>query len=331
MFKKILVTGGAGFIGSEFVRQGVLRGYSIVVLDKLTYAGDLRRLPKGKIKFYKGDCAKRADVRAILQRERPEAIVHFAAETHVDRSILNAAPFIETNVKGTQTLLDAILVNPVERFLHISTDEVYGEKYLGKFQETDPLLPNSPYAASKAAADMLVRAYYRTYRLPVIIARPSNTYGPFQYPEKLIPLTILLAQENKKIPVYGTGKNIREWLYLSDGVEGIFQILEKGKVGETYNLGSGIEKENIEVVKETLTILKKPLELIEFIRDRPGHDFRYALATEKIKRELGWEAKTNFATGLEKTITWYLNNYQWLKTKAAAAKRYFRKAYPGQF
>ncbi len=324
--KKILVSGGAGFIGSEFVRQGVSRGYSIIVLDKLTYAGDLRRLPKTGIKFYQEDITNKDAVLRVLKRENPAFIVNFAAETHVDRSIFDATPFIETNVKGTQVLLDAVRIHPVERFLHISTDEVYGEIKEGRFTEDSPLSPNSPYAVSKAASDMLVKAYHRTYNLPVLIARPCNTYGPYQYPEKLIPLTTLLASQNKPCPVYGEGKNVREWLYLSDCADGIWTILEKGRAGEIYNVGSGEERENIEVVRKILLLLQKPLDLIEFVRDRPGHDFRYALSCEKIEKELSWKAKTKFEEGLEKTIGWYLENIPWLAEKVNVAKEYFQQA-----
>lgn len=323
--KKILVTGGCGFIGSEFVRQGLERNYEIIVLDKLTYAGDLRRIPKGEVKFYKGDIADRDTVRRILRRERPDYLVNFAAETHVDRSIFDPSLFLETNVKGTHTLLEAIRTYGVEKFLQVSTDEVYGEIKKGKFTEESPFLPNSPYAVSKAASDMLVKAYYRTYNLPILIVRPSNTYGPYQYPEKLIPLVIYSALKNKKIPVYGKGENVREWFYVADCAEGIFQVLEKGRIGEAYNIASGEEKKNIDVVKSILSLLEKPLSLIQFVRDRPGHDFRYALSTKKVRRELGWRAKTRFAEGLRKTVDWYLENFSWVEEKIKEERAYFRR------
>jgi dTDP-glucose 4,6-dehydratase len=310
---KVLVTGGAGFIGSEFVRQGAQRGYNVVVLDKLTYAGDLERLEeiKGQSTFYKGDVCNKELVEVIFQKEKLGAVVHFAAESHVDRSILDASPFIETNVKGTQVLLDAARRHKIKKFVHISTDEVYGElKDAGQFYETMPLNPNSPYSVSKAAADMLVRAYHRTYKLPVLVVRASNNYGPWQYPEKLIPVVILKALNDEKVPVYGRGLNIREWLYVSDCADGIFTVLEKGKVGEVYNIGSGQERRNIDIVKKILGILRKPEDLIEFVEDRPGHDFRYSLNCDKIK-ELGWRPKYSLEEALDGTVDWYKKNKHW--------------------
>ncbi len=325
---KILVTGGAGFIGSEFVRQAVRNGFSVIVIDKLTYAGDLERLKGGKekISFYKADITNKNFMEYIFKTEKPKIIVHFAAESHVDRSILDASKFIETNIKGSQTLFDVAKVVDIELFINITTDEVYGELGKeGKFSETSPLRPNSPYSASKAASDMLGRAYYRTYGLPVITIRPSNNYGPWQYPEKLIPVVILKALNNEPIPVYGTGKNQREWLYVSDCCEAIFKIIEKGKKGEIYNIGSGEEKQNIEVVKTILNILKKSEGLISFVKDRPGHDFRYSLSIEKIKREIGWKANVNFEEGIQKTVKWYLEHLDWLKKKIRYLKDYWSK------
>ncbi len=321
---KILVCGGCGFIGSEFIRQGVRRGYTIVCLDKLTYAGDLRRIPQSAVKFYKGDIADFKLVGEVIRREKPDCIVNFAAETHVDRSILDANPFLETNVKGTYVLLTCAQAYGTKKFLQVSTDEVYGEIKRGRFTERSPLNPNSPYAASKAAADFLVKAFHRTHNLPVLIARPSNTYGPYQHPEKLIPLAIFRALEEKGVPVYGRGENVREWLYLSDCCDGIFKILEKGRIGEVYNIGSGEEKKNIDVVKSILSLMKRPLSLIEFVSDRPGHDFRYALSTQKIKK-LGFRAKTRFETGLEMTVDWYLKNQDWLREKVKEQESYFQK------
>lgn len=304
--KKILVTGGAGFIGSEFVKQGVKKGYKVIVVDKLTYAGDLERLKKveGKYKFYKTDICNKRQIESIFEREKPQIIVNFAASTHVDRSIVDAAPFIDTNVKGTQVLLDASRKYKIKKFIHISTDEIYGEIKKGKFTEKSPLAPNSPYSASKAAADLLIRAYIRTYNFPAIIIRPCNNYGPWQYPEKFIPVIISKALQNKKVPVYAKGLNKREWLYVSDCAEAIALILEKGKIGEIYNVGSGVEKRNIDVVKNVLKILGKPENLIQFVKDRPGHDFRYALDSSKIHK-LGWKPKDDFYQGLEKTVAWF--------------------------
>ncbi|WP_457569108.1 dTDP-glucose 4,6-dehydratase [Desulfurobacterium sp.] len=327
---KLLVTGGAGFIGSEFVRQAVSRGIETVVVDKLTYAGDLERLKEveDKITFYKCDINNREFLEDIFKRERPTAVIHWAAESHVDRSILDASPFIEANVRGTQTLLDVSKNNDVELFINIATDEVYGELgEEGQFFETTPLNPNSPYSASKASADMLGRAYFRTYGLPVVTVRPSNNYGFWQYPEKLIPVVILKALNNEPIPVYGTGQNIREWLFVSDCADAVFSILEKGKPGEIYNVGSGEERRNIEVVKAILSLLNKPEDLITFVKDRPGHDFRYSLNTEKIERELGWKAKVKFEEGIEKTVKWYIENIDWVNRKLDYLKSYWQKVY----
>jgi dTDP-glucose 4,6-dehydratase len=333
---KLLVTGGAGFIGSEFVREGVKRGYEIVVVDKLTYAGDLDRLKEvkentslpGFITFYKADITNKEFIEHIFKTEKPKVVIHFAAESHVDRSILDASPFIKTNVEGTQVLLDVAKDIGVDKFINIATDEVYGELgQEGTFKEDSPLVPNSPYSSSKAAADMLGRAYYKTYKLPVITVRPSNNYGPWQYPEKLIPVVILKALNNEKIPVYGTGQNVREWLYVSDCAEAIFEIMEKGKIGEIYNVGSNQELRNIDVVKTILKILNKKEDLIEFVKDRPGHDFRYSLDTTKIKNELGWEAKTTFEEGIEKTVKWYIENMAWVEKKLKYLKEYWDKVY----
>jgi len=327
---KLLITGGAGFIGSEFVRQAVKNDFSVIVVDKLTYAGDLERLKeiKEKISFYRADITNREFIEHIFKAEKPQVVVHFAAESHVDRSILDASPFIETNVKGTQVLLDVAKEVGIDLFVNVATDEVYGELGKeGKFFETTPLNPNSPYSVSKASADMLGRAYYRTYGLPVITVRPSNNYGPWQYPEKLIPVVILKALNDEPIPVYGTGENVREWLYVSDCCEAIFEIIKKGKAGEIYNIGSGEEKQNIEVVKAILNILGKSESLITFVEDRPGHDFRYSLSTEKIEKEIGWRAKVNFEEGIEKTVKWYLENLDWAKRKVEELRDYWKKVY----
>jgi dTDP-glucose 4,6-dehydratase len=327
---KLLVTGGAGFIGSEFVRQAVEKGFETIVIDKLTYAGDLERLKsiEDKIRFYKADITNREFMEYIFKTEKPDIVVHWAAESHVDRSILDASPFIETNVKGTQVLLDVAKENDVKQFINIATDEVYGELgEEGQFYEDTPLVPNSPYSVSKASADMLGRAYYRTYKLPVITVRPSNNYGWWQYPEKLIPVVILKALDEQPIPVYGTGGNIREWLFVSDCAQAVFEIIEKGEAGEIYNVGSGEERKNIDVVKAILGILGKSENLIEFVKDRPGHDFRYSLNTEKIRKEIGWEAKVKFEEGLEKTISWYLDNMDWVEKKIKHLKDYWERVY----
>jgi len=316
--KRLLVTGGAGFIGSEFVRQALKRGYGVAVVDKLSYAGDLERLKRvsGEIAFYQADITDREAVEKVFRAERPDSVVHWAAESHVDRSISDATPFLDTNVKGTQVMLDISKNYGVQKFINISTDEVYGDlKEDGQFSETTPLNPSSPYSVSKASADMLGRAYYRTYGLPVITVRPSNNYGPWQYPEKLIPVVVLKALNNEKVPVYGKGENVREWLFVSDCTDGIFEILEKGSINDIYNIGSGEEKRNIDVVKTILQILGKPEGLIEFVEDRLGHDFRYSLNSDKLRAQTGWKVKTSFSEGIEETVKWYVDNMGWVKSK----------------
>ena len=327
--KRIVVTGGAGFIGSAFVRT-IANDYEISVIDNLSYAGDIKRLStvSQKIRFYKIDICDKKAISEVFKKEKPKFVVHFAAESHVDRSILNAGPFIDTNVKGTQMLLDIARQYDVERFINISTDEVYGDlDERGQFSEETCLNPHSPYSASKASADMLGRAYFRTFNLPVITVRPSNNYGMWQYPEKFIPVIIFKALQNKKIPVYGTGKNIREWLFVTDCAEAIARIVEKGKAGESYNLGSSEERSNIDVAKNILSLMNKPESLIEFVKDRAGHDFRYSLNSEKIKDELGWKASTNFDKGIEKTIKWYLDNFDWVKEKKNELEKYWEQVY----
>lgn len=314
---KILVTGGAGFIGSAFVRQVAKSGYKIAVIDKLTYAGDLTRLKevRGKYKFYKADICNQRQIEPIFSKESPDFIVNFAAETHVDRSINNAMPFIKTNVIGMEVLLAASRKHKIRKFVHISTDEVYGDIIKGEFSEGYPLNPSSPYSAAKAAADLLLKSYIRTYNFPGIIIRPSNNYGPWQYPEKLIPLAILKIFTNKKIPVYAKGKNAREWLYVEDCAAGIIKVLEKGALGEIYNIGSNQEKQNIEVVNSLLRIFKKDKTNIEFVKDRPGHDFRYKLNSAKIRKETGWVAQVKFEDGLNRTVHWSLRHKDWLLSK----------------
>lgn len=318
MMQKLLITGGAGFIGSEFVRQAVTKGYQITVMDKLSYAGDLERLKlvEERFAFHKIDIADQEAVRKLFASEKFDIIAHWAAESHVDRSIVDPSPFLDSNIKGTLTLLDAARHFGVGKFINISTDEVYGDlKGEGQFHETTPLNPSSPYSVSKASADMLGRAYHRTYGVPVITVRPSNNYGPWQYPEKLIPVVIWRALHNEHIPVYAEGENIREWLFVSDCVEAVFEIIQNGITGEIYNVGSGEEKRNIEVVRAILQLLKKPETLISFVQDRPGHDFKYSLNSEKIQAELGWKAKVSFAEGVEKTVAWYVDHRDWVKRK----------------
>jgi dTDP-glucose 4,6-dehydratase len=311
---RLLITGGAGFIGSNFVHHILKKypEYEITVLDKLTYAGRIENLQDvlDKIEFIKGDMCKKEDVEKAIKD--CDMIVHFAAETHVDRSIFYGEDFIRTDVLGTFMLLEAARKFEVEKFVHISTDEVYGSIEKGSFREDDKFDPSSPYSASKAGADLLCQAYFKTYGLPILIARPSNNYGPYQHPEKFIPKMIIYALLNKPLPVYGKGENVRSWLYVRDCCEGIETILHKGKIGEAYNVGSPEELKNIEVVKMILKELNKPESLIQFVKDRPGHDLRYSLNIEKIKK-LGWEPRTCFEEGLEKTIKWYKNNERWWK------------------
>jgi len=326
---KILITGAAGFIGSEFTRQIVKLGYKVVAVDNLTYAGDLARLKevKRRIYFYNCDICNKSKVNKIFKDNKPVAVVHFAAETHVDRSILGSDSFIRTNIEGSQNLLDVSRAYGVKRFVHISTDEVYGDIKKGQFYESTPLNPSSPYSASKAAADLLIKSYIRTFGFPGIIVRPSNNYGPWQYPEKFIPVIIYKALNNQKIPVYAKGLNIREWLYVSDCAEGIIKILRNGRMGETYNIGSGFEKRNIDVAKAVLNILGKPHSLIEFVKDRPGHDFRYSLNSSKVKRKLGFSPKVDFETGIKKTVAWYKENFNWLKIKTVYLDKYWKNVY----
>jgi len=330
---RMLITGGAGVIGSEFVRQAVRKGHRVAVVDKLTYAGDLERLSEVRkdITFYKADISNQEFIEHIFEKENPEVIVHFAAESHVDRSLLDPYPFISSNVLGTQVLLEVSKAKGVELFVNMSTDEVYGD--LGKegtFTEESPLKPNSPYSTTKASADMLGRAYYRSFGLPVVTIRASNNYGPWQYPEKFVPVIILKALHDEKIPVYGDGTNVREWLYVTDCAEGIMAAIDRGKAGEIYNIGSKEEKQNIEVAKAILQLLGKGEELIEFVKDRPGHDFRYSLDTTKAKRELGWEAKTSFDEGLKKTVEWYIEHLKWAQDKVAYLNDYWKRVYVRQ-
>ena len=308
----ILVTGGAGFIGSNFVHY-VLQAHpedQIVILDKLTYAGNLDNLKEvmNKIEFIMGDICNRKLVERVAREV--DVIINFAAESHVDRSIAEPEPFVKTNVLGTQVLLEAARKFDHQRFVQISTDEVYGSISEGSSKEEDPLKPSSPYAASKAAADMLVHSYFVTYGLPVLIIRSTNNFGPYQHPEKLIPKLIINAMSGRPLPIYGDGKNVRDWLYVIDNCEAIDLILRKGKSGEIYNVGAGNEKMNLEIANFILTELGKPKNLIKFVKNRLGHDLRYSLKREKI-RELGWTPKHNFGSSLRKTMDWYKNNKWW--------------------
>lgn len=326
---RILVTGGAGFIGSEFVRQAIAHGFKVSIVDSLTYAGDLERLKslKGKFGFVKADINDAKKVAAAIKKFKPAAVLHFAAETHVDRSILDGRDALRTNVVGTQTLIELVRASGIERFVHVSTDEVYGEIETGHFYETTPLNPSSPYSAAKAAGDMLIKSYARTYQFPAIIVRPSNNYGPWQYPEKFVPVIIYKALHNQKVPIYGRGLNVREWLYVSDCASAILTVLEKGKIGETYNIGSGHERTNILVAETLLEMLGKPKNLIEYVKDRPGHDVRYALNFDKIRRELGWGPQVSFQDGMLKTVEHYKKNVKWLDKKVSYLKSYWKKVY----
>jgi len=315
---KLLVTGGAGFIGSEFVRQAVKQGHTVTVLDKLSYAGDMERLKEAEHNFifHKADVTDREAVQHVFESEKPDIIIHWAAESHVDRSIVDPSPFLDTNIKGTLVLLEAARHYGIRRFINISTDEVYGElKGEGQFHETTPLNPSSPYSVSKASADMLGRAYHRTYAVPVITVRPSNNYGPWQYPEKLVPVVIWKALHNERVPVYAKGENVREWLFVADCVNAVFEIATNGNPGEIYNVGSGEEKRNIDVVKTILQILGKSEDQIEFVKDRLGHDFRYSLNSHKVREEIGWKANVLFAEGMEQTVKWYVDHMDWVKRK----------------
>ncbi len=314
---KILVTGGYGFIGSNFIRYFLSHypGHQLINLDKLTYAGNphnLEDIHEGEnYRFVRGDISD-PTVLAPLFEEGIDGIIHFAAESHVDRSIEDAAVFVQTNVMGTYQLLEFARRYKVTRFLHISTDEVYGELGReGAFTEEMPLRPNSPYAASKAASDLMVKAYFRTHRLPVIVTRCSNNYGPYQFPEKLIPLMITNAVRDLPLPVYGDGRNVRDWIYVLDHCRALAKIFFEGKEGEVYNIGGNGERTNLEVVRRILAYLKKPESLITFVKDRPGHDFRYAMDFSKLRDSLGWEPEVSFEEGIEKTVDWYLTHRDW--------------------
>ena len=346
MEKTILVTGGSGFIGSNFILQWMQQeGTPVVNFDKLTYAGNPRNLLQvssdSRYSFTQGDVCDRELLRKLFELHQPRAVVHFAAESHVDRSIHGPDDFVRTNVFGTFCLLEEArsyceALREQERnsfrFLHVSTDEVYGS--LGPndpaFSETTPYSPNSPYSASKAGSDHLVRAYHHTYGLPTLTTNCSNNYGPYQFPEKLIPLVLLNARAGKPLPVYGDGQNVRDWVFVADHCEAVRTVLAKGRVGETYNIGSRSEKRNIEVVETICAILDQSCpgdptvphrKLITFVKDRPGHDRRYAIDARKIERDLGWKPRESFETGMRKTVEWYLQNEEWVKEVASGAYR----------
>lgn len=314
----ILVTGGAGFIGSNFIHYILQQHpmYKIVNFDKLTYAGNLENLKSiesnPNYHFERGDICDKETVTNVIEKFQIDTVINFAAESHVDRSILGAAIFVRTNVLGTQVLLDAAKEKGIKIFLQVSTDEVYGSlgEY-GKFTEETPLHPNSPYAASKTSADLLALAYQHTFGTPVLITRCSNNYGPYQFPEKLIPLMIANALNDKPLPVYGQGTNVRDWLHVRDHCEAIDVVLHKGKIGEVYNIGGNNEWRNIDIVKLLLAKLDKSENLITYVKDRPGHDLRYAIDATKIKNELDWVPKHTFENGIDETIEWYLNNKDW--------------------
>lgn len=335
---KILVTGAAGFIGSNFVfhMRKAHPEYDVIALDSLTYAGNLKTLApvmeEDHFTFVRCDITDREGVRKVFEEHHPDVVVNFAAESHVDRSIEDPGVFLRTNILGTQVLMDACREFGIQRFHQVGTDEVYGDLPLDRpdlfFTEDLPLQASSPYSASKASADLLAMAYHRTYGLPVTISRCSNNYGPYQFPEKLIPLMIANALADKPLPVYGTGENVRDWLYVEDHCRAIDMILENGKVGEVYNIGGHNERSNLDVVKTILKQLGKPESLITFVGDRKGHDLRYAIDPSKIHGELGWLPETKFDDGIRQTIDWYLNNESWWKNIISGDyMEYYEKMY----
>ncbi len=336
--RKIIVTGGAGFIGSNFIFYMLERHPEdrIICLDKLTYAGNLSTLApvmdNPRFRFVRADICDRAAVNQLFQEEKPDIVVNFAAESHVDRSILNPDIFLQTNIIGTAVLMDACREYGAARFHQVSTDEVYGDLPLDRpdllFTEETPIHTSSPYSSSKASADLLSLAYYRTYGLPVTISRCSNNYGPYQFPEKLIPLMIANALNDRPLPVYGEGLNVRDWLYVEDHCLAIDRILERGRIGEVYNIGGHNEMKNIDIVRLICRELGKPESLISYVADRRGHDLRYAIDPEKIHRELGWLPETKFAEGIRKTIRWYLDNRTWWEEIVSGEyQEYYKKMY----
>lgn len=338
MNKTVIVTGGAGFIGSNFIFYMLKKypEYRIICLDKLTYAGNLSTLKSvmdnPNFRFVKDDICDREAVYKLFEEEKPDIVVNFAAESHVDRSIENPGVFLETNIMGTATLMDACRKYGIERYHQVSTDEVYGDLPLDRpdlfFTEETPIHTSSPYSSSKASADLLVQAYNRTYGLPVTISRCSNNYGPYHFPEKLIPLMIVNAHADKPLPVYGEGLNVRDWLYVEDHCKAIDLIIHKGRVGEVYNIGGHNEKTNIYIVKKILELLGKPESLITYVADRKGHDLRYAIDSTKIHTELGWLPETKFDDGIVKTVNWYLENQEWWKNIISGEYQdYYEKMY----
>jgi dTDP-glucose 4,6-dehydratase len=331
---KILVTGGAGFIGSAFVRMTIGEtDLHVINLDKLTYAGNLENLTpvegNSRYRFRQGDICDATMLDSLLSEEQPDAIVHFAAESHVDRSILSPEPVIQTNLHGTFRLLEAARKHGLNRFVHVSTDEVYGSlKAPLEADENYPLNASSPYSASKAGSDLLARSYFVTYKLPVVITRASNNYGPYQFPEKLIPLMIANAMEDRPLPVYGDGQQVRDWLYVDDHCRGILAVLRGGRDGEIYNIGGNRSLPNMDVVRQVLTLTGKPESLIQYVTDRPGHDRRYALSSEKLMRETSWKPLMDFETGLARTIDWYRANGPWIeRVRSGAYRSYYEKNY----
>jgi dTDP-glucose 4,6-dehydratase len=334
---RFLVTGGAGFIGSAFVRMLMAGGESLVVnLDKLTYAGNLENLasvkPSPRYRFVHGDICDAALVRATVEEAKPDVIVHFAAESHVDRSIESPFEFFETNLRGTLTLLEAAKALKVPRFLHVSTDEVYGSiPAPDDADENYPLRTSSPYSASKAGSDLLALSYFTTHKLAVTVTRASNNYGPFQFPEKLIPLMISNAIEGKALPIYGDGMQIRDWLYVDDHCRAILAAIERGRPGEIYNIGGSRALPNLEVVRSILAALAKPASLMQTVTDRPGHDRRYALSSAKLMRETGWKAEMPFEQGLQATIDWYRTNTAWVsRVKSGEYQHFYERNYGGR-
>ena len=335
---KIIVTGGAGFIGSNFIFHMLEKypEYKIICVDSLTYAGNLSTLDKVKdnenFEFYQIDISNREDVYELFEKASPDIVVNFAAESHVDRSIEDPEIFVTTNITGTVVLMDACRKYGIERFHQVSTDEVYGDLPLDRpdllFTETTPITTSSPYSSSKAAADLFVEAYHRTYGLPITISRCSNNYGPYHFPEKLIPLMIINALNNEDLPVYGDGMNVRDWLYVTDHCEAIDLIIHEGTVGEVYNVGGHNEMANIDIVKLICNALDKPESLIKYVTDRKGHDRRYAIDPTKIHAELGWLPKTSFEEGIQKTIQWYLDNEDWWQDIVSGEYRnYYKEMY----
>ncbi len=334
----VIVTGGAGFIGSNFIFYQLKNHPQdrIVCFDKLTYAGNLETLKdvmdNPNFRFVKGDIADREAVEKLFEEEKPDIVVNFAAESHVDRSIEDPGIFLKTNILGTQVLMDACRKYGIKRYHQVSTDEVYGDLPLDRpdlfFTEETPIHTSSPYSSSKAGADLLVLSYYRTFGLPVSISRCSNNYGPYHFPEKLIPLIISRALADEPLPVYGKGENVRDWLYVEDHCAAIDLVMRKGRKGEVYNIGGHNERSNLDVVKTILKHLDKPESLITFVTDRPGHDMRYAIDPAKIHRELGWLPKTDFDTGIKKTVDWYLDNKEWWQNIISGDyQNYYKKMY----